>query len=46
MREGGEVQRCTVPQFVLQNPEYVSEKHKTVLELYNMEIHQKKIGPG
>ena len=23
----------------------VSEKFKTVLELYNMEIHQKKIGP-
>ena len=22
-----------------------SEKHKTVLELYNMEIHQKKAGP-
>ena len=23
----------------------VSEKLKTVLELYNMEIHQKKLGP-
>ena len=23
----------------------MSEKFKTVLELYNMEIHQKKIGP-
>ena len=22
-----------------------SEKRKTVLELYNMEIHQKKLGP-
>ena len=27
------------------NEEYESEKLKTVLELYDLEIHQKKIGP-
>ena len=27
------------------NEEYEPEKLKTVLELYNMEIHQKKAGP-
>ena len=27
------------------NQEYESEKPKTVLELYNMEIHQKRAGP-
>ena len=27
------------------NKEYESEKLKTALEVYNMEIHQKKAGP-